>query len=391
MAEWPAGSPFSSMTPPETVWGLGRTRQERPACARLRAVTRISSRTRTASNRGDDEHGLDETLAATEDHFRKMTDSHDAELRAALAPLFEEKRARVQVRHDLLAAHGQREKHLDSFTVMFFGKTMAGKSTTIEALTAGRGETIGDGRPDYTRDVGTHSWRGLDLMDTPGLLGFRPELRGVAEALIDRTDVIAMLVSDDSIEPMLFQRMREIRGQNKRLVILLDVKGANRERLDHQGDAAYDEREIREQTEFFLARLAEFFPDDDVTILPFCANVAFEATRQADPQERSYLWHHSRIDDVIAYMTEVVSAWRRRGRRARGARERRQSFPSSRPRSTGWERSDTSTSLRSLPERRRRGESSARRWTPARSCLLSSRGGGKYSVEREWHRRTRPT
>lgn len=250
---------------------------------------------------------FDAALATAAEHYAKMNDEKDAELKKAIAPLVIEKRARIHQRFlDLRHAHAQRRKELDEFTIMFFGKTMAGKSTTIEALTAGNGSTIGAGDPDFTRDIKGEPWDGLTLIDTPGLLGFREELHGVAEAYVDRADLICMVVTDDSIEPLLFQRMREVRGQNKHLVVLLNVKAANNPILRGEAEDAFDQREVGELIEFIRERLREVFPGDPAVVIPYCANAAFEAQRAEDEDQRRYLWRESRIDEVIGYIASTI-------------------------------------------------------------------------------------
>jgi transcription antitermination factor NusA-like protein len=250
---------------------------------------------------------FDDALGRAADRHAQMNDDKDAELKKVLAPLVLDKRNRIRGRFaNLRDAHAQRRKELDDFTLMFFGRTMVGKSTTIEALTAGDGSTISAGDPDFTRDISGKPWDGLMLIDTPGLLGFHEELHGVAEAYVDRADVICMVVMDDSIEPLLFQRMSEVRGQNKHLVVLLNVKAANNPILRHEAEDAFDEREIGELIEFIRERLREVFPGEPATVIPYCANAAFEAQRAEDPEEREYLWRESRIDDVIGYLVRTI-------------------------------------------------------------------------------------
>ncbi|CAM3697609.1 GTPase [Roseateles saccharophilus] len=250
---------------------------------------------------------FDKALAVAAKQHAAMSDTRDAAVKEAIAPLVTEKRDRIRIRFgDLRLAHGQRRRELDEFTVMFFGKTMAGKSTTIEALTAGDGSTIGAGDPDFTRNVRGERWDGITLIDTPGLLGFREELHGVAQAYVDRADLICMVVTDDSIEPELFLRMREVRGQNKHLVVLLNVKAANNPILLGEAEDAFDPQEMEQRISFIRDRLREVFPGDPATVIPYCANAAFEAQRAVDPIAREYLWRESRIDDVIGYIAGTI-------------------------------------------------------------------------------------
>lgn len=250
---------------------------------------------------------FDKVLAMAAKQHAAMSDTRDAAVKEAISPLVTEKRDRIRSRFkDLRLAHDQRRRELDEFTVMFFGKTMAGKSTTIEALTAGDGSTIGAGDPDFTRDVRGERWDGITLIDTPGLLGFREDLYGVAQAYVDRADLICMVVTDDSIEPELFLRMREVRGQNKHLVVLLNVKAANNLILSGEAEDAFDPQEMEQRITFIRERLREVFPNDPAVIIPFCANAAFEAQCAADPTAREYLWRESRVDEVIGYIASII-------------------------------------------------------------------------------------
>ncbi len=250
---------------------------------------------------------FDGALGVAADRYALMHHERDKELKNALAPLVLDKRNQIQARFKALQeAHAVRRRELGAFTVMFFGATGAGKSTTIEALTAGDGGTIGPGSPDFTKDVHGVPWDGLTLVDTPGLLGFREELYGVAEAYVDRADVICMVVMDDSIAPVLFERMCEVRGQNKHLVVLLNVKAANNPILRHEPEDAFDEKEVSEHVEFIRQRLREVFPGDAAPVIPFCANAAFEAQHADGEEERQYLWQASRIDAVIAHLVQTV-------------------------------------------------------------------------------------
>ena len=55
------------------------------------------------------------------------------------------------------------------FSVVVFGRTMAGKSTLMEILTHGNGESIGKGAQRTTRDVRDYRWKGMKVTDVPGI------------------------------------------------------------------------------------------------------------------------------------------------------------------------------------------------------------------------------
>jgi len=58
------------------------------------------------------------------------------------------------------------------FSVVVFGRTMAGKSTLMEILTHGNGASIGKGAQRTTRDVRDYRWKGMKVTDVPGICSF---------------------------------------------------------------------------------------------------------------------------------------------------------------------------------------------------------------------------
>ncbi|MBN4050253.1 50S ribosome-binding GTPase [Desulfobulbus sp. AH-315-M07] len=251
---------------------------------------------------------FDGALAEASRGYRGMDPEEHGALKATLEALISGQRERIRARFEqLVVAQQARRRAVDDLTVMFFGKTLSGKSTTIEALRAGDGSTIGEGAPDYTRHIESFHWDGLTLVDTPGLLGFEDNLRGVAEGWVDRAEVICMVVADDPIEPILFEKMANIRGQNKRMVVLLNVKDGRNRIAGGEGHGVFDERELRQLKTNIRKRLAEhFFQYEHIPIVAFCANAAFLAHQQEDSEQRGYLWQQSRIEDVIQCLRGLI-------------------------------------------------------------------------------------
>lgn len=93
-----------------------------------------------------------------------------------------------------LAAQAAR---LETFNLVLFGRTGAGKSTLIEALVGGDGISISPGNMDWTTDVGEVRWRGCRLIDTPGIGGWgrsvdRHVLEQRAERAVADADVVLL-------------------------------------------------------------------------------------------------------------------------------------------------------------------------------------------------------
>ncbi|MCD4542278.1 GTPase domain-containing protein, partial [Klebsiella pneumoniae subsp. pneumoniae] len=109
---------------------------------------------------------------------------------------------------ELTKALDQKQRHLNSFTLSLFGKTKAGKSTIREALSHGNGETIGKGAQRTTRDILEYNWNGLRLLDVPGFEAFKGDKdTDKAHDVIDQSDMILFLTSDDSVQPGEFDEM----------------------------------------------------------------------------------------------------------------------------------------------------------------------------------------
>ncbi|MFM6039395.1 MAG: GTPase [Sphaerospermopsis kisseleviana] len=124
---------------------------------------------------------------------------------------------------DLVISLNQKRKHLENFTVALFGRTKAGKSTLRETLTRGDGGTIGKGSQRTTRDVKEYSWQGLRLLDTPGIEAYKGnDDTQKANKIIDQSDIILFLTSDDSVQPGEFKAMAQLQQINKYFAVILN-------------------------------------------------------------------------------------------------------------------------------------------------------------------------
>lgn len=86
---------------------------------------------------------------------------------------------------------------LETFNLVLFGRTGAGKSTLIEALIGGDGLSISPSNMDWTTDIGEVRWRGCRLVDTPGIGGWgrtvdRHVLEQRAERAVADADVVLL-------------------------------------------------------------------------------------------------------------------------------------------------------------------------------------------------------
>ena len=109
----------------------------------------------------------------------------------------------VQAQSSLLRQelhHYQNGLEWDKLCVVMYGPTNSGKSTIVEALSCGDGQTIGTGEKDYTLKSREIQFGPLLLVDTPGIEGGEGELRLGTQAAVRKAHVV-LVVTGTGKEP----------------------------------------------------------------------------------------------------------------------------------------------------------------------------------------------
>ncbi|MCI8514437.1 MAG: GTPase [Lachnospiraceae bacterium] len=128
------------------------------------------------------------------------------------------------------------------FSITLFGRTMAGKSTLMEILIRGKGESIGKGAQRTTRDVRTYTYRGLQITDVPGIAAFEGnEDEETAFEAAKKCDLILFLITADAPQASEAECLSRILGLGKPVICLVNVK-AN---INGADDLAMFRRDIR--------------------------------------------------------------------------------------------------------------------------------------------------
>jgi len=212
---------------------------------------------------------------------------------------------------ELTEALNQKRKHLNFFTISLFGRTKAGKSTIREALTEGTGETIGKGAQRTTRDIRQYDWNGLRLLDVPGFEAFKgDDDTEKAHEVIDQSDMILFLTSDDSVQPGEFDEMSRLQELNKHFIVVMNVK----HNLLNPDTGQPDEREIRrflkkpervfeyerlnEHRKHIQSYVKKHLNIDHVEVIWIHAQSAFLSTREELTEISEKLWEVSMLDKV---------------------------------------------------------------------------------------------
>jgi predicted GTPase len=125
----------------------------------------------------------------------------------------------------------QREA-LAKFNVALFGRTGAGKSTLIEALSSGDGESVSQGESDWTQTVRPVDWRGCRLVDAPGINGWgrmvaRFELEAQARRAVETSDVVLLCFDTQSQQEAEFQKVAEwVQAYGKPAIAVLNCRNS---------------------------------------------------------------------------------------------------------------------------------------------------------------------
>lgn len=111
------------------------------------------------------------------------------------------------------------------FSIVVYGRTMAGKSTLMEILTHGNGESIGKGAQRTTRDVRDYYWKGMKVTDVPGICSFDGrEDDALAMEAAKKADLIVFLLTDDAPQEEEAQQLATLRDEGKSVLGIVNVK-----------------------------------------------------------------------------------------------------------------------------------------------------------------------
>ena len=151
---------------------------------------------------------------------------------------------------------------LGTFNITLFGRTMTGKSTLKEILTAGDGSSIGKGQQRTTRDVREYEWNGMKIIDVPGVAAFGGEDdENTAFEEARKADLILFLIIDDAPQEAEAEHLARLRTLGVPVLGICNVKAALNNRIQirrflRDQERIFDPRKLDELTEQFN-RMAE--------------------------------------------------------------------------------------------------------------------------------------
>lgn len=190
--------------------------------------------------------------------------------------------------------------------IVLLGRTMAGKSTLLAALTGGSADRIGDGRQRYSRDVfgaPAIDLHDVEIIDTPGVGakdGAKDRQRAMAE--VAAADLVLWVASNDSFQEETAQSLREVALQGKPIVVALNCRENLADELGREDfllspDRAFEQHEGHFSTIGSHLTAAAVRPVAEVMLHAQAAHLA-----RAGNNPDIDLWQASRVEALLAVL-----------------------------------------------------------------------------------------
>lgn len=205
------------------------------------------------------------------------------------------------------------QKNLSRFSITLFGRTMAGKSTLMEILTEGNGETIGKGAQRTTRDIRTYTWNGMDITDVPGVGAFEGEEdEMIAFDAAKRADMILFLLTDDAPQAAEAECFSQIINLGKPVICIMNVKVAVPETksmklIKRDIETQFNEErleEIRKQFLSYAEQMGQVW--NDIPFVFVHLKSAFMAQHEQDEEKKQFYEQISRMELLKEKIVEQV-------------------------------------------------------------------------------------
>ena len=206
-------------------------------------------------------------------------------------------------------------QNLSEFSVTLFGRTMAGKSTLMEILTEGNGDSIGKGGQRTTRDIRTYKWNGLKITDVPGIGAFdgaQDEM--IAFEAAKTADLILFLLTDNAPQPNEADWFNKVTALGKPVICIMNVKisispTSNPRLVKYDFQQGFDKTRLENTKNQFLEFAGLY--GQDWNSIPFVyvhLKSAFMAQHEQDPKKAEEFYRLSRIELLKDKIVEQIKS-----------------------------------------------------------------------------------
>lgn len=204
------------------------------------------------------------------------------------------------------------KERLSFFTVVLFGRTMAGKSTLMEILKQGTGESIGKGAQRTTRDVREYEWNGMKIIDVPGIASIDGrEDDEIAFEAAKKADLVLFLITDDAPQPGEADCLQAIKAMGKTVICIMNVKTGNKPNQSIKMTIRDISKKMSDTSRLdgiknqFLAFGKDW---SDITFVYTHLKSEFESIHCEDLEQKKLLHELSKFEDVEnAIISEIAN------------------------------------------------------------------------------------
>ncbi len=256
---------------------------------------------------------LKEALLTARQNMKQISECYDHDAQTNISRLIEEQLTDINRSLDKLSTDVRKDleklyANTSKFSVCVFGRTMAGKSTLMEILTQGKGQSIGRGAQRTTRDVRQYYWKGkgLAITDVPGVGAFdgnEDEIKAFNAA--KTADLILYLISDDAPQPDTEAKwLKKINDLGKPVICIMNIKKSVKNKspkiLMSDVEKAFDMQRLEDIRTQFLKYAKEYGQSwENAPFFYVHLQLAFESQKQSDSTLTKHYYEKSRFDDLV--------------------------------------------------------------------------------------------
>ena len=198
-------------------------------------------------------------------------------------------------------------KSQKDFSIVVYGRTMAGKSTLMEILTHGNGKSIGNGSQRTTRDVRDYYWNGLKITDVPGICAFEgAEDEKLAMDAAKSADLILFLLTSDAPQADEAACLAQLKKLGKPVLGLINVKMSFNINDDLDIEDLQDLMSNTSNVDAILSQFKKFAAshNQDWSGIKFVATHLLAAFQSQDKNDK--IFEISRFPEVEEFILEKV-------------------------------------------------------------------------------------